>query len=171
MVDIWKASQGDQDLLWDAIKEQMETKTPMGHLEPQDLCLLMQEKSTPSWGMIPGKVQKANKVLSVITDKTYNYKYFITVGADRWNKYTENQKKALLYHLTCRIQVDEDEESGTVSYKMRVPPIQAFPEEMERYGMWWPFDPETELDARAVMTEAAEATSDSIGDVGPIERD
>jgi hypothetical protein len=126
----------------------------MSHLAPEHLCILMRDTAPNGWGIIPGKVMKANKVLSILTDKSYEYKFVFDIAADKWNTLQDVQKRALLYHLCCRIDVVENEETGEVKFGMRVPPIQAFPEEMEKYGMWWPVDEDHE-DMAEVLTEAA----------------
>lgn len=154
-VDQWKAVASDNDLLWEVMKEHMELRPAMTDIMPEHLCILMRDETPKSWGMMAGKLVKASKTLPILTDKTYTYKFVLDIGADRWNTYTDLQKRALLFHLLCRIDAQEDEEAGTVKLGTRQPPIQAFPEEMQKYGMWWPVNPDFD-DMAAVLTEAAE---------------
>jgi hypothetical protein len=61
--------------------------------------------------------------------------FVIEVALEVWNDFNINQRKAIVDHLLSRC-VGEEQEDGTMKWKLRPPEVQEFPEVVERHGQW-----------------------------------
>lgn len=137
--DYWKAGEEVHKMAETVLKSMWENDVSLGLLDPDDVVIIMRDgEMPPKWGLVPGKIKKVGKDLPILTDKKYNYKYLFEICGGTWNNMTDEQRRGLLCHLFCHVDVSENENSGEVNYKLKKPPIVAFPEELERHGMWWP---------------------------------
>ena len=144
--EFWKAGEDVHKMASAVLMGMMEDRTELGLLDPDEIVIIMRDGDMPpKWGLVPGKIKKVGKDLPILTDKNYNYKYMFEICGGTWNSMTEESRRGLLYHLFCHVDISENENSGEVNYKLRKPPIVAFPEELEKYGMWWPSDRRDEV--------------------------
>jgi hypothetical protein len=60
----------------------------------------------------------------------------VEVALEVWNDLQPHQRIALVDHLLTRIVGEEDEENGTMKYKIVLPEVQEFAEIAERHGQW-----------------------------------
>lgn len=134
-----------------------------------EISIIFREKAVEKAGKVMlGATKKAPALLPVLTDKQFNYKFIIELGADAWAKLSDKQRMACLDHYLCAMMVEEDPESGSVKYGLRPPDFFAYRGEMERWGMWWPMDDETlsvieEMfgDKAAEVTKSSNAAEDA----------
>ena len=111
-------------------------------LDSENIVVLFREKAGKSGGkVVYGTPRKVTPLMSAIAGE--DYKWILEVAADKWqNDLTAKQREALLDHLLCACRAEEDPESGEVKRSVAKPDIQAFRENVERYGMWFPRDEE-----------------------------
>ena len=77
--------------------------------------MVFREKAREVGGLvIAGATKKAPSLLSVLTDKKFNYKFVIEIGENAWMELDARQKKALLDHHLCAMQVEENAETEEV---------------------------------------------------------
>jgi hypothetical protein len=145
-VEHFKAETTIHEKAKQVLLEMMKDNLSLGLVDPNDIIILMREGDMPpKWGLIPGQIKKVTKDLPLLTDKKYNYKYVLVIVAKTWNNMTDEQRNGLLYHLFCHIDVQENENTGDVSYRLKKPPIVAFPEELEKHGYWWPHEDKSDI--------------------------
>lgn len=164
-MDTWKAGKDVMTMM----KKLIAKHHPHLALIEEDIGILFREKAVEKAGkVILGSTKKAPGVLSVLTDKQFNHKFIIELGADAWARLSDKQRMACLDHHLCAILVEEDPETGAVKYGLRPPDFFAYRGEMERWGMWWPMDDETlsvieEMfgEKAAQVSEASNAAKDA----------
>lgn len=166
-MDIWKAGSDVLKMMHQLIKKYH----PHLLLIEEDIGIIFREKATEKAGkVILGTVKKAPPILPVLTDKKYNYKFIIELGANAWNALSDKQKMACLDHHLCSMVVEEDAEKGTLNCSIQPPDFSAFKDEVQRWGMWWPLDAETlsvieEMFGNAASSQNSDATIDDLDDV------
>jgi len=113
-------------------------------LVEQEIAVVFREKAVEKSGkVIMGNTSKATPLLEVLTDKKFNYRFIIEIGADVWNnELDDKQQLALLDHHLCAMKV-EDDGQGSRKYSLRPPDFVGYKEEVERWGMWRPMDDDT----------------------------
>ncbi len=79
-----------------------------------------------------GKARKVSGSLEFLLELDF----LIEVALDQWNDLTEAQRVALVDHLMERCVGEEDEESGTMHWKVREPDVQEFTTILRRHGAW-----------------------------------
>lgn len=139
-MDIWKAG---KDVL-----DQMRTLIGQHHphlaLIEDEIGVVFREKASEVCGVIIlGKTKKAPPLLPVLTDKKFNYRFVIELGADEWQNLSNQQQNALLDHHLCAMAVEEDPNTGEIKCQIRPPDFVGYKEEVQRHGMWRPMDDET----------------------------
>jgi hypothetical protein len=91
------------------------------------------EKSSNKGGReVWGKVRKLSGVLQWLLEKDF----LIEVALDKWNEFTELQRRAGVDHLLERCTGEEDEKTGEMVWKCRDPEVQEFSSILNRYGVW-----------------------------------
>ena len=139
-MDIWKAG---QDVL-DQMKTLIGQHHPHLALVEDEIGIIFREKASEIAGVIIlGKTKKAPPILPVLTDKQFNYRFIIELGADEWKMLTNQQQTALLDHHLCSMVVEEDPNTGEIKCLIRPPDFVGYKEEVQRHGMWRPMDDET----------------------------
>jgi len=139
-MDTWKAG---KDVMTQ-LQKLIANYHPHLALIEDEISVIFREKSSEVAGMvILGKTKKAPPNLTVLTDKQFNYKYIIELGADQWATLSDPQRNALLDHHLCSMRVEEDANSGTIKCSIRPPDFIGYKEEVERHGMWRPMDDDT----------------------------
>jgi hypothetical protein len=109
-----------------------------------EIGVIFREKASEIAGMvILGKTKKAPPLMSVLTDKKFNFRFLIELGADEWQQLTPPQQTALLDHHLCSMMAEEDTNSGEIKCYIRPPDFLAYKDEVLRHGMWRPMDDET----------------------------
>ena len=163
----------------DRIKKLVAQYHPHLALILEDIGVVFREKAVEQGGkVLLGATRKAPPILSVLTDKQFNYKFIIELGEDVWKELSDKQQSALLDHHLCAMRVEEDAESGTMKCSIRPPDFIGYKEEVERWGMWRPMDEDTltvieemfgkkaeEAAEEAAESPASETADDDIADV------
>jgi hypothetical protein len=127
----------------DQVKNLIANHHPHLALIEDEIGVIFREKASEVAGVvILGKTKKAPPILSVLTDKKFNYRFLIELGADEWQALTPGQQRALLDHHLCSMLVEEDPNSGAIKCQIRPPDFIGYKEEVERHGMWRPYDDE-----------------------------
>jgi hypothetical protein len=152
MGDSWKAA----DDVYEIMKGLVASNHPDLALVVDEIIIVFNEKARKSGGnTVYGNAGRVGKMTNVIGGT--DYKFILTLGADTWEtELSSRQRKALLDHLLCMCRCDEDPSSGELKcYNVR-PDIMAFRENVERYGMWFPKEHETDDNAESnqVVQEA-----------------
>jgi hypothetical protein len=128
----------------------------------EDIGVVFREKAVEKGGKVMlGATKKAPPILSVLTDKQFNYKFIIELGEDVWGELTSSQQTALLDHHLCAMRVEEDAESGTMKCSIRPPDFVGYREEVERHGMWRPMDDDTLSVIEEMFGKKAEEIAES----------
>lgn len=136
----WKAGEDVLEMVEDLIRNHH----PMLLMVKDEITVLFREKAQERCGkVLLGITKKAPTNLPVLTDKKFLYKFIIEIGADTWQGLSQHQRMALLDHHLCSMRVEENAETGNVSYSIRPPDFKGYRGEVERWGMWWPIDGET----------------------------
>lgn len=140
--DIWKAGKDVDKIKVDLINKYH----PDLALIQEEIVILFKEKASVAAGqVIAGKTKKAPPILSVLTDKKFEYRFIVELGADVWGTLTDEQRVAMIDHHLCSMEVKEDAESGEIKCGVRPPDFTGYKEEIERHGMWRDFDEDTML--------------------------
>jgi len=139
-MDIWKAGP--------EVVTQMQGLIGQYHphlaLVEDEIGIVFREKASEVCGVvILGKTKKAPPLLAILTDKQFNYRFVIELGADEWQGLTLQQQNALLDHHLCAMSVEEDANTGEIRCQLRPPDFVGYKEEVQRHGMWRPMDDET----------------------------
>lgn len=159
-MEIWKAGKDVMDLMLRLIAEHH----PHLAMIESDIGIVFREKAIEKNGKtILGVTKKAPPMLSVLTDKKFNYKFIVELGADAWQTLSDRQRMALIDHHLCSMSVEEDEDKGTLSCSMRPPDFLGYKEEVERWGMWRPLDDDT-LTALEHMFDTKDGDRSSVAD-------
>jgi len=113
-------------------------------LVEKEIVVVFREKASEKAGkVIMGGTSKMTPLLSVVTDKKFEFKFIIEIGADVWENELDNtQRLALLDHHLCAMKVEDDGQGG-YKYSLRPPDFVGYKEEVERWGMWRPMDDDT----------------------------
>ena len=131
-MDKWKAD----DITHQTVTDLIANHHP--HLaEVHDgIVVIFKEKASKKAGKpIMGKVAKAPAILDVLGNQT---KFILEIGFDVYSQLSEDAKRALLDHLLCFIEGEEDEKSGEMKYGIAEPDIYYFSSEVDRHGYWRP---------------------------------
>jgi len=81
---------------------------------------------------LAGKVRKISGLFEWLLDLDF----LILVALSKWNGFDENQRIALVDHLLEHCVGEEDEEDGSMIWKVREPEVQEFVTILQRYGVW-----------------------------------
>jgi hypothetical protein len=113
-------------------------------LVEKEIAVVFREKAAEKAGkVIMGGTAKMGWQIAVVTDKKFEHKFIIELGADVWeNELDETQKLALLDHHLCAMKVEDDGQGG-YKYSLRPADFVGYKEEVERWGMWRPMDDDT----------------------------
>jgi hypothetical protein len=138
MANIYKAGEDTMKLMKKLIKSDF----PHLLLVQDDIAIVFREKAkeAPGGQTILGTSKKAPALLSVLTDKDYEYKFIIELAEDSWHTLDPKQQEALVFHHLCSLRVEEDPDKGEIKCQLRPPDFYGYKEEVEKYGMWRPYD-------------------------------
>lgn len=79
-----------------------------------------------------GKAQKVGGLWEWAVEKDF----VVQVAQDKWNELDENQRTALVDHLLECCTGEENEDDGSMKWKIREPEVQEFASILKRYGVW-----------------------------------
>jgi hypothetical protein len=132
MINKWKATdKEDLELLDHAIANWHPTLVDIR----QEIAIVFKDKAGKVGGKPNlGKCIKAPGILAVLGDK--EYQFILEIGYDLWLALEDTDKLALIDHLLCHVQSEENEQNGEMTYSMRTPDVSYFSEEIERHGNW-----------------------------------
>lgn len=104
----------------------------------EDICVMFREAARKSGGqLIHGRVFKCSDFVNAIANT--QYELVMELAADSWTTLLdETGQEALLDSLLCSISVEENPKSGEMKIKILKPDLQAFRDNVDRYGMWMP---------------------------------
>jgi hypothetical protein len=107
-----------------------------------EIVVIFREKAGKSGGqVILGRPKRASALANVLSGE--DFKFILEIGADTWeHELSALQREALLDHLLCGCTAEEDPKTGDPKLGLRAPDITAYRENIERYGMWFPKDPD-----------------------------
>lgn len=138
--DIWKAGSDVEKVKKDLIAQYH----PDLAIIEEEIVIIFKEKSSIASGkVIAGKTKKAPPILGVLTDKKFEYRFIIELGADTWATLDDKQRVALIDHHLCSMECVEDADSGEIKCSVKPPDFSGYKEEFERHGMWRPLDDDT----------------------------
>jgi hypothetical protein len=138
-VEYFVASKEVQDLALKLIGKQHPDLA--GSLNKGELVVVFREKASKSGGqVILGSSKRAQPIINALAGE--NYVFIIELAQDQWTKLDTKQQEACLDHFLCACRADHDEKTGNTKYVVVKPEVQAFRENVERYGMWFPKDEE-----------------------------
>jgi hypothetical protein len=141
-IEYTKAEPAIQRQAWDLIGKQHPGIG--GALNKGELVVVFREKAAKSGGqVILGTSRKASPLMNVIAGE--NIVFIIELPKDEWVDLTLKQREALLDHHLCSCQAEEGK-NGNWKFSVIKPPIQAHPDNIKRYGMWWPRDDDEDGD-------------------------
>ncbi len=107
------------------------------HLAPvvDQIGIVFKEKASRSGDYAHvAKIKKApNSLINALTGQ--EYQFIIEIGNDEWAGMNDAQRVALLDHCLCGANAEEVD-GGGYKFTLRAPPIQFYPEEVERHGYW-----------------------------------
>ena len=139
-MDYWKAG---PDVM-NTVRRLIADHHPHLALIEEEIAVVFKDKATERHGLvIPGNTKKAPPLMKVLTDKKFDYKFIVEIGANAWNEFDDRQRVALLDHHLCAMKVEEDANSGEMKCSIRPPDFVGYKEEVERHGMWRPMDEDT----------------------------
>jgi len=81
---------------------------------------------------VRGVVRKVSGVMEFLVEKDF----VIEVALDQWNELSDIQRRALVDHLLERCTGEEDEDNGSMKWKMREPDVHEFTSILRRHGAW-----------------------------------
>lgn len=139
-MDYWKAGKEVMGI----VKKLIANYHPHLALIEEDIVVVFKDKASEKCGLvIPGNTKKAPPLMKVLTDKKFDYKFIIEIGANAWNEFDDRQRHALIDHHLCAMKVEEDAKEGGIKCSIRPPDFVGYKEEVERWGMWRPMDDDT----------------------------
>lgn len=138
MADLWKAN----DDIHKKMLELIGQNHPDLALVSDEIVVVFKEKAGKSGGQVVlGNSKKVAALANAIGDT--DFKFVLELAADQWeHELTSRQREALLDHLLTACRCEEDPKSGDLKCTVAKPDIQAFRENVERYGMWFPKEEE-----------------------------
>jgi len=139
-VEYFMAEGAIQKMAWDLIGKQHPGIG--GALNRGELVVVFRDKAAKSGGqVILGTSRKASPLMNAIAGE--NIVFIIELPKDEWIDLTLKQREACLDHHLCSCRAEEGKD-GNWKFKVIKPPIQAHPENVKRYGMWFPTDEDGE---------------------------
>lgn len=134
--DYWKGNKEVQDTVMKLIG----ANHPDLALISDEIIVVFRQKAGKSGGQVVlGTSKKVAPLVNALAGE--DYKFVLEVAADQWeNELTAKQREALLDHLLCACRAEEDPKSGETKLTVAKPDVQAFRDNVERYGMWFPKD-------------------------------
>jgi hypothetical protein len=136
-VEYSKANAEIQDAAWDLIGKQHPDLG--GTLNKGDIVVVFREKASKAGGQVMlGTARKAQPLVNALAGESFVF--IVELAMDQWSSLDAKQREACLDHYLCACRADHDEKTGKTKFYVSKPPIQAYPENVERYGMWFPKD-------------------------------
>lgn len=147
--DYWKANKDIYDTV--AILVAANHPDLVGVLD--EIAVVFREKAGKSGGaVVLGTSKRVSPMTNALAGESF--KFVLDIAADQWEQgLTVKQREALLDHLLCACRVDFDPKTGDPKCYIAKPDVSAFRENVERYGMWFPKDSETEAAAKDAKDE------------------
>lgn len=138
----------------DDVHDRMREVLALNHPDLAIVCneigIIFREKHGNSGGQrVMGRAYKP----SPATTAMYNgeFKFIIELPGDIWeNELGAREREAMLDHCLCMITAEEDKETAEPICRTRGPDVVGFKENIERFGMWYPKDPEAETEGPEV---------------------
>ena len=91
------------------------------------------DKASKSNGkVVLGKSGRISGMNALLTDADF----YVLVALDQWNEMDDRKRTALVDHLLEACTGEEDEQNGTMKWKMRKPDIHEFTSVLHRHGAW-----------------------------------
>lgn len=136
-MEMWKASKEVQDKVQALIGQHH----PDLALVSSGIVVVFREKAANSGGQtVLGRPMRSNNRLNALADA--DYEFILEIGADVWEGMNSLKREALLDHLLCGCRCEEADSDEEENLKCSIarPDIQAYSDNVSRYGMWFPTD-------------------------------
>jgi hypothetical protein len=166
MADYWKAESGIQDTMLELVGQ---NRPDLAEVSEEGIVVVFREKASKAapWGA----VRKVTDLMDALLPE--DLVFIIELPADVW---TDQDRKvcpnglpvqhAMIDALLCACRAEEvaakDDAPSTVKYSIAKPDIQAFRENLERFGNWFPKKEEDEDED--TLATAAESIVDLLDD-------
>jgi Putative phage metallopeptidase len=103
------------------------------HLATARIKYIFNEKAGQKGGQpVLGKAKKVSGALEFMLDCDF----LVEVALDEWNTAANEKRVALVDHLLERCFGEEDEENGSMKWKLREPDVHEFSAILKRHGVW-----------------------------------
>lgn len=137
--DMWEA---DADVIA-LVQHWIANHHPKLALIDKNIAVIMKAKASKSGGVpVLGKARRSPAILDVLGKG--EYEFILEIAADEWQTLTNTQRDALVDHLLCSLQCEEEEGTGEVKCSIREPDVSFFYDELKRHGDWRPRPQEEE---------------------------
>ena len=131
MADTWEAGKD----IWEVVQDLISKHHPMLAMVDKEIAIIFKEKASKTGGQVVlGKSSRAPGVLKLLGKA--EYKFIIEIAGDEWTTLADNQRLALLDHLLCACNVEEDPKTGEPKCSIKSPEVSFFWKELERNGDW-----------------------------------
>lgn len=131
MANIWQAD----DTVLNTVRDLIGNYHPHLALVDKEILVVFKERAGRAGNVLtPGKSKKANPLLGVVSET--NWKFILELADDEWKTYTDPQRVALLDHLLCGCQVEEDPDTHMIKCSVVPPDVVFYKDEIERHGFW-----------------------------------
>ena len=103
------------------------------HLASARIKYICRDKAAKKHGnLVYGKAYKMSRMYEYLVECDF----IIEVALEVWNELTPTQRPALIDHLLAHCHGEENEETGDMTWSVRPPTTQEFPEVAMRHGQW-----------------------------------
>lgn len=100
--------------------------------EARIMYVFVDKAGTKNGRELWGKSKKVSGLWEWALEKDF----VIEVAMDKWNDLDETQRTALVDHLLECCTGEENEDDGSMKWKIRDPEVQEFASILKRYGVW-----------------------------------
>jgi hypothetical protein len=140
-VEYFMADPAIQQKAWDLIGQRHPEIG--GCLNKGELVIVFREKASKAGGqVILGGAKKAAPLVNALAGE--NFVFILELAKDQWIELSSKKQEALLDHLLCACNAEEDPKTGTWKFSVIKPDVQAYRRNVEEYGMWFPTSDEDE---------------------------
>jgi hypothetical protein len=109
----------------------------LASLDKGEIAVVFREKASKAGGQVVlGTSKKAAPLVNALAGE--RYKFILELAKDQWIELSSTQQEALLDHLLCSCRCEEDPKTGNWKFTVAKPDVQAFRDNINRYGMWFP---------------------------------
>jgi hypothetical protein len=146
-MELTKAGKDVYDLMKSVLQRHHVDRLYM--VEDQIEIIFREKASCPGGRVIQGKTKKAPPLLKALSESEAIF--IIELAMDEWVKMDPSEKEAIIDHHLCSMMVDENAQTGNISYKIAPPDFIGYRGEIERHGVWRYLNTADEEDGETVI--------------------